>query len=157
MKNAWFEWGLGVAAAALMGTGLAVVGVTSRPVQAASLEPTVDPRVALAAVTSADQFEAASSETKHLSVERNETLSGLLDRLGAPRDQANGAVIAAGQLVDLRSMRPGDDITAWLETDQQTGGVRLMGLSMRPDAARQVLVQRDLNGSWTTHELKAKL
>jgi hypothetical protein len=41
----------------------------------------------------------------------------VLDRIGAPREEANGAVYAASQLLDLRGMRPGDDVTAWLETE----------------------------------------
>jgi murein DD-endopeptidase MepM/ murein hydrolase activator NlpD len=93
---------------------------------------------------------------KRVSVLRNETLSAVLDRLGAPREEANGAVFSASQLLDLRDLRPGDDVTAWLETDAG-GALRLMGLSLRPEAETQVLVSRGLDGSWTSHELKAKL
>ena len=54
---------------------------------------------------------------KRVSVLRNETLSSVLDRMGAPAfEEANSAVYAASQLLDLRDMRPGDDVTAWLET-----------------------------------------
>jgi hypothetical protein len=53
-------------------------------------------------------------------------------------------------------MRPGDDVTAWLER-MHDGAVRLMGVSLRPEAETQVLVSRGLDGSWTSHELKAKL
>ncbi len=157
MKNAWFDWGVGAATAVLMGAGLVIVGVNARPVEAAAtpdLGP--DPRQLVASFTSADQ-DTLASEMKRASVLRNETLSGVLDRLGAPREEANGAVFAAGQLLDLRDMRPGDDVTAWLETDPADGEVRLMGVSLRPEADRQVMVSRGLDGSWTTHDLKAKL
>jgi murein DD-endopeptidase MepM/ murein hydrolase activator NlpD len=157
MKNGWFDWGMGAAAAVLMGTGLVVVGVNARHVEAASADETVDPRLVVASFTSADQIANQSSEMKQVSVLRNETLSGVLDRLGAPREEANGAVFAASQLTDLRDMRPGDDVTAWLETNPMDGSVRLMGVSIRPEAETQVLISRGLDGAWTSHELKAKL
>ncbi|MDP3494816.1 MAG: M23 family metallopeptidase [Hyphomonadaceae bacterium] len=156
MKNGRFDWGMGAAAAVLMGTGLVVVGVSTRPVEAAAIDNTLDPRLVVASFTSADDAANLSSEMKRVSVLRNETLSGVLDRIGAPREEANGAVFAASQLIDLRGMRPGDDVTAWLETGTD-GIVRLMGVSLRPEAETQVLVSRGLDGSWTSHELKAKL
>lgn len=156
MKNAWFEWGLGAVAAVLMGAGLIVAGVSVRPVEAASSPSAPDPRILVASFTSADQFETAAREMKSDAVRRNETLSAVLDRLGAPREEANEAVFAAGKLLDLRTMHPGDDVTAWLDTDS-TGAVRLLGLSLRPEVERQVLISRGLDGAWKTHELKAKL
>jgi murein DD-endopeptidase MepM/ murein hydrolase activator NlpD len=157
MKNSWFEWGMGAVAAALMGTGLVVAGVMSRPSEAAAAVSKPDARLLVASFTSADQLEPAAREMRRVSVQRNETLSGVLDRIGAPREEANAAVYAAARLLDLRDMRPGDDVTAWLETDPGDGGVRLMGLSLRPEVERQVLVSRNLDGAWTTHELKTKL
>ncbi len=157
MKNTWFEWGLGVAAAALMGTGLVFAGASARPVEAATADAAPDPRLLLASLTSVDQLEPASREMKRVSVQRNETLSSVLDRLGASREEANGAVFAASQITDLRNMRPGDDVTAWMETDPSTGGVKLSGISLRPEVERQVLVSRGLDGAWTTHELKTEM
>ena len=147
MKNTWFEWGVGVAAAALMGAGLIVAGVSARPVEAAAVpEAAANPRLLVAAFTSADQLEPAAREMKRVSVKRNETLSAVLDRLGAPREEANAAVYAAGQLFDLRSMQPGDDVTAWLETNPTDGAVSLVGVSLRPGAERQVVGWRTRNG-----------
>jgi murein DD-endopeptidase MepM/ murein hydrolase activator NlpD len=157
MKNSWFEWGVGAVAAALLGTGLVVAGVLSRPSEAAAAVSKSDPRLIVASFTSADQFEPAAREMRQASVQRNETLSAVLDRIGAPREEANGAVYAAGRLLDLRDMRPGDDVTAWVETNPSDGAVRLMGLSLRPEVERQVLISRNLDGAWTTHELKTKL
>lgn len=161
MKNFWFEWGLGAVAAVLMGAALVAAGVSSRSSEAASIPARgPDPRLLVASFTSADQLEAAAHEaareTKSVSIQRNETLSAVLDRIGAPRDQANGAVFAAAKLVDLTRVRPGDDVTAWLETDA-AGSVRLMGVSLRPEVERQVLVSRGLDGGWVTHELKAQM
>jgi hypothetical protein len=155
MKNRWFEWGLGAAAAVLLGTGLVVAGVSSRPVEAASAPSGPDPRLLVASYTSADHLHSAS-EMKRDSIKRNDTLSAVLDRLGAPREEANEVVHAASKLLDLRNMHPGDNVTAWLDTDAN-GGVRLMGLSLRPEVERQVLIARGVDGAWKTHELKTKL
>jgi murein DD-endopeptidase MepM/ murein hydrolase activator NlpD len=129
----------------------------ARPSEAASAVSKPDPRLLVASFTSADQLEPAAREMKRVSVQRNETLSSVLDRIGAPREEANAAVYAAGQLLDLRNMRPGDDVTAWLETNPSDGAVRLMGLSLRPEVERQVLLSRGVDGAWTTHELKTKM
>ena len=157
MKNSWFDWGMGAAAAVLIGTGLVAAGVSARSVDAESLDDNLpDPRVAVASLTSARDMGGLTSEMKRVSVLRNETLSSVLDRMGAPRAEANSAVFAASQLLDLRDMRPGDDVTAWLETGID-GVVRLTGVSLRPAAETQVLVSLGADGTWTPHELKAKL
>lgn len=158
MKHTMYEWGLGAAAAVLLGAGLVAVGVNSHVSEAATSAPAKpDPRRLAAAITSADHIATIVRDVKRVSIERNETLSGVLDRVGAPRDQANGAVIAASQLVDLRKVRPGDTVTAYLETDPGNGAVRLTGLSLRPDVDRQVLIARGADGEWVQHELKARL
>ena len=157
MKNTWFDWGMGAAAAVLIGTGLVAAGVSTRSVDAESLDDNLpDPREAVASLTSARDAGGLTSEMKRVSVLRNETLSSVLDRMGAPRSEANSAVYAASQLLDLRDMRPGDDVTAWLETGID-GVVRLTGVSLRPAAETQVLVSLGADGTWTPHELKAKL
>jgi murein DD-endopeptidase MepM/ murein hydrolase activator NlpD len=157
MKNTWFDWGVGAAAAVLMGAGLVFAGVSARQVEAEVSEDTgPDPRLAIASYTSASDVGGFPSEMKRISMLRNETLSSVLDRIGAPRDEANSAVYAASQLLDLRDMRPGDDVTAWLETGAD-GQVRLIGVSLRPEAERQVLISRASDGTWTTHELMTKL
>ncbi|MEZ6030785.1 MAG: M23 family metallopeptidase [Hyphomonadaceae bacterium] len=156
MKNGWFEWGVGAAAAVLLGTGLVYVGVNSRPVDAAPIDNEPDPRELASAFTSAIDADSFTTEMKRVSVMRNETLSSLLDRIGAPRDQANGAVHAMSQYFDLRGMRSGEDITAWMETGPE-GDVQLVGVSLRPEADRQILASRGVDGSWSSHELLAKL
>jgi murein DD-endopeptidase MepM/ murein hydrolase activator NlpD len=155
MKNIWFEWGVGAAAAVLIGAGLVVAGASTRAVEAETSEDLSNARELAAAVTSARES-GAFNEMKRVSFLRNETLSSVLDRIGAPREAANNAVFAASQLLDLRSMQPGDDVTAWLETDD-AGLVRLTGVSLRPESDTQVLVSLGADGTWTPHELKAKL
>jgi len=156
MKNTWIDWVAGVAAAALMAAGFIYVDAGARLTGAGASHDRPDPRQEVASYTSAIDAYASSREMKRVSVLRNETLSAVLDRIGAPREEANSAVLAASRLYDLRGMRPGDDVTAWLET-RSDGDVRLVGLSMRPEADRQVLVSRAWDGSWSSHQLMAKL
>lgn len=157
MKNVLFDWGVGAAAAVLIGAGLVAAGGSTRAVEAETTTDTgPDPRELMASITSARESVDLASEMKRVSVLRNETLSSVLDRIGAPREEANAAVFAASQLLDLRSMQPGDDVTAWLETGAD-GVVRLGGVSLRPAAETQVLVSRAADGTWTTHKLDTRL
>jgi murein DD-endopeptidase MepM/ murein hydrolase activator NlpD len=157
MKHTLFEWGIGATAAVLLGSGLIFAASAAGSDGSAGTSGLPDPRALLSTLTSFDHLENNLPLEKTLSIRRNETLSGLLDRIGAPREEANGAVYAAGQLMDLRKVRPGENVTAWLETDPADGQVRLTGLSLRPEAERQVLVSRTTSGDWVSHELLAKL
>jgi murein DD-endopeptidase MepM/ murein hydrolase activator NlpD len=157
MKNVLFDWGVGAAAAVLIGAGLVAAGASTRAVEAeAATDTGPDPRELMASITSARESVDLASEMKRVSVLRNETLSSVLDRIGAPREEANAAVYAASQMLDLRSMQPGDDVTAWIETGAD-GVVRLGGVSLRPAAETQVLVSRAADGTWTTHKLDTRL
>jgi murein DD-endopeptidase MepM/ murein hydrolase activator NlpD len=157
MKNVLFDWGVGAAAAVLIGAGLVAAGASTRAVEAeAAADTGPDPRELMASITSARESVDLASEMKRVSVLRNETLSSVLDRIGAPREEANAAVYAASQMLDLRSMQPGDDVTAWIETGAD-GVVRLGGVSLRPAAETQVLVSRAADGTWTTHKLDTRL
>lgn len=157
MKNVLFDWGVGAAAAVLIGAGLVAAGASTRAVEAeVATETGPDPRELMASITSARESADLASEMKRVSVLRNETLSSVLDRIGAPREEANAAVYAASQMLDLRSMQPGDDVTAWIETGAD-GVVRLGGVSLRPAAETQVLVSRAADGTWTTHKLDTRL
>src|SRR5690606_32945455 len=144
MKNVWFDWGVGAAAAVLIGAGLVAAGASTRAVEAEASPDIPNARELAAAVTSA-RDSGMLSEMKRVSVLRNETLSSVLSRIGAPREAAISAVYAASQLLDLRSMRPGDDVTAWLETGDD-GEVRLTGVSLRPQSDTQVLVSLGTDG-----------
>jgi len=157
MKNVLFDWGVVAAAAVLIGAGLVAAGASTRAVEAETATDTgPDPRELMASITSARESVDLASEMKRVSVLRNETLSSVLDRIGAPREEANAAVFAASQMLDLRSMQPGDDVTAWLETGAD-GVMRLGGVSLRPAAETQVLVSRAADGTWTTHKLDTRL
>jgi murein DD-endopeptidase MepM/ murein hydrolase activator NlpD len=158
MKQHLVEWGVGAACAAALGAGLIVVGVNARPSAAAVTTPTAaaDPRLLVASYTSADQFLTVQRDVQHLEVQRNDTLMDVLDRAGVPHEDANGAVVAASRLVDLRYVKPGDEITAWTETDG-AGVMHLTGVSLRPAVERQVLVNRDSTGAWISRDLIAHM
>lgn len=156
MKHVWFDWGLGAAAAVLLGTGLTAAGVTARSGEAAHADAPMDPRLLAASFLSADSIEAAVRDVRRVEVQRNDTLSDVLDRLGVSREESNGAVYAASQFVNLRYVRPGDSVTAWIETDT-SGETHMTGMSLRPEAERQVMISRALDGTWGAHELKARM
>lgn len=158
MKQHLVEWGVGAACAAALGAGLVAVGVNSRPAATAATvaETETDPRLLVASYTSVDQLRPIERATRHLDVRRNDTLSDVLDRAGVSRDDANGAIAAVAKLVDLRFVKPGDEITAWLQTDA-SGVARLDGLSLHPAVERQVLVNRDASGAWVARDLLAQM
>jgi murein DD-endopeptidase MepM/ murein hydrolase activator NlpD len=158
MKHLWYDWGMGVAGAALLGAGLVVTGTNARAAEAGAMDALIDPRLVAASLTSADfLFEAWKPDVQRVTFKRNETLTALLDRIGAPRADANGAVLAAAELVDLRRVRPGQEITAWLERDVFADTVRLAGLTLQPEAERRVIVSRSADGAWVSRELLARM
>ncbi|MFN7054608.1 peptidoglycan DD-metalloendopeptidase family protein [Hyphomonas sp.] len=86
-------------------------------------------------------------------LERNETLTGLVTRLGAPVGEANAALQAVYRtdMIDHRRLRPGLAAETWVEDG------RLTALSLRDTTDRSLLVTRKLDGGWTATELNAKL
>ena len=130
MKNVLFDWGVGAAAAVLIGAGLVAAGASTRAVEAeAATDTGPDPRELMASITSARESVDLASEMKRVSVLRNETLSSVLDRIGAPREEAHAAVYAASQTLDLRSMQAGEAVPAGTET-VSAGRLGRWGVSM---------------------------
>ena len=86
-------------------------------------------------------------------LERNETLTGLVTRLGAPVGEANAALQAVyGQdLIDHRRLRTGLEAETFVEDG------RLTALAIKADADRSLLVTRTLEGGWQATQLNAKL
>ncbi|MEZ5936932.1 MAG: M23 family metallopeptidase [Hyphomonadaceae bacterium] len=152
-----FEWGLGVASAAVLGGGLFLAGGMSRVVAPAADAGELDVRAQVATYNHADDLEIAPREMRQGAVRRNETLVGLLDRIGADHADSSSAAHAASKFIDLRHVRVGENVTTWFETDPSTGATRMAGMSLRPEADRQVLVARASSGEWVTHELVARL
>ncbi len=157
MKHLWFDWSVGAAVAVLLGGGLSLVGVSGGGGEPAHADAPLDPRLVAASFLSADQIESVVRDVRRVEVQRNDTLSDVLDRLGVARNESNGAIYAAAQFVNLRTVRPGDAVTAWIETDPLDGAQHLTGMSLRPEAERQVMIARDAAGQWSAHELKARM
>lgn len=86
-------------------------------------------------------------------LERNETLTGLVTRLGVPASEANGALQAvySKDLIDHRRLRPGLEAETFVEDG------RLTALAIKADADRSLLVTRTMEGGWHATELNAKL
>lgn len=86
-------------------------------------------------------------------LQRNETLTGLVTRLGAPVGEANAALQAlySQDLIDHRRLRPG------LEAETFVTDGHLTGLAIKADTDRNLLVTRTLEGGWQATELNAKL
>ncbi|MEM6627797.1 MAG: M23 family metallopeptidase [Pseudomonadota bacterium] len=121
-------------------------------------EPAPDPRLRLAEFNTAeDVFATPLRDVLRGELKRRETLIDLLKRMGAPAADANRAVLAAADHIDLRRMLPGEEVTVFIERSSAGDVLRLTGLSMRPDPERHVLVTPSLNGDWVSRELKAKL
>ncbi|MEL7232131.1 MAG: M23 family metallopeptidase [Pseudomonadota bacterium] len=85
-------------------------------------------------------------------LKRRETLSELTDRLGLDRVEAAQvwAALSEADLLDPRRVRPGLEVTAWLECEF------LNAVSVVEQAGRRVLAKRDHVGQWRTYELAAK-
>ncbi|MEM8920340.1 MAG: M23 family metallopeptidase [Pseudomonadota bacterium] len=121
-------------------------------------ESAPDPRLRLAEFNTAeDVFATPLKDVLRGELKRRETLIDLLKRMGAPAADANRAVLAAADHIDLRRMLPGEEVTVFIERSSAGDVLRLTGLSMRPDPERHVLVTPSLNGDWVSRELKAKL
>lgn len=102
--------------------GLAVE-VASRP-EAADLDPT-GPVV----------------ETRLLTVESGDTLMAMLTGEGVGRTEAHYAIEALGELVDLRRLQIGQEITMTVSVEGET--VRLDALETMPDVEQVAVVSRD--------------
>lgn len=161
MKNAMFGWGLGSAAVVLIGAGLIWTGVSGRPEHAAEQPaqptPPPDPRLIAASFTSADQVEPRVIQRVNFSFNRNDTLTSVLERAGADRDESNGAVRAVSKFMNLRKLRPGDQITAWMVREGVAGALHLSGVALKAEAGRHIVASRRADGAWSSHDLKATL
>ncbi len=158
MKNGWFDWGMGAAAAVLMGTGLVVAGVNARPVEAAAAE--------FSSLIRAWWPPRSRAPMHRKPLKRNETRLGVCGTRRCRAYSIASARRARKQTApcSLRASSPtcATFVPAMMSRRgsrriRRTATVRLMGVSLRPKAETQVLISRGLDGTWTPHELKAKL
>ncbi len=112
------------------------------------------PPLALTLINALDVVEASPAERRSGKLERNETLTGLVTRLGAESSEANAALqtLYSADMLDARRLRPGSTTAeAYLENG------RLSALSIRAEADRSLLITRGLTGDWKATALNAKL
>ena len=105
-------------------------------------------------MTAWDAVDMPVVERSEGKLERNETLTGLLTRIGAPSREANAALhtLNGKDLIDSRRLQPGKtSAEAWFE------GGTLTAVSVRADADRSVLITRKGDNTWTALPLYAKL
>ncbi|MBI1339034.1 peptidoglycan DD-metalloendopeptidase family protein [bacterium] len=162
MKTLKFDWGLDTAVAVFIGAGLVGIGVagSGRPTTPLTQEDAVsrpDPRIIASAFTSADKISSSTTDIRKVAFKRRDTLMDVLVRAGAERSDASGAVVAMSALTDLRYSKPGDQVTAFVETGADDATPRLIGVSIRPEPGRHLLVARNSKGDWKRHDLQAQL
>ena len=80
-------------------------------------------------------------ETRVLTVESGDTLMAMLTGEGVGRTEAHYAIEALGELVDLRRLQIGQEVTLTVSLDGET--VRLDALETMPDVERVTKVHRD--------------
>ncbi len=105
-----------------------------------------------------DQLEPLPAVSRRFgSLQRRQTLSDLLDDLGAPREDANGALYAIfdAELLDPRRLRPGLGVEVVL--DGETEDADLRGLILRPGEGRALTVSRQPDGGFTARETRVRL
>lgn len=143
---------------AVLGSASAIAGLVMAGRSNTPFNETADAAipVPLAArlVTAWDAAEMPVVERSEGKLERNETLTGLLTRIGAPSREANAALhtLNGKDLIDSRRLLPGKtSAEAWFED-----GI-LTAVSVRADADRSVLITRKSDSTWTALPLYAKL
>lgn len=144
---------LGVLGSASAITGLIMAGNQSTPILQTA-DAATPPPLAARLVSAVDLVSLPKSlEKTEGKLERNETLTGLVTRLGVQPNEANAALQAVyrDELLDHRRLRPGLEAVTFVEDG------RLTALSIRADSDRSLLVTRSLEGDWKATQLNAKL
>jgi len=143
----------------VLGTGSAVAGLlVAGPwgehgpgTASAALAP---PPLAVTLLSATDmQPPAPPSHHVEGRLERRETLTGLVRRLGAPADEAASALqtLYDDDLIDPRRLLPGLEAEAFLDDGHLTA------LSVRAEPGRNLFITRGLDGEWTAAALNARL
>ncbi len=147
-----------LAVLAILGSASAIAGfvVTDKSAETFNIvaNAAAPPPLALTLINALDVVEVAPAERRFGKLERNETLTGLVTRLGAEAKDANAALhtLYSADMLDARRLRPGSTTAeAYLENG------RLEALSIRAEADRSLLITRSLAGDWQATALNAKL
>ena len=143
----------------VLGTGSAIIGLVVAGPQGtngpgtASAAP-VPPPLAVTLLSATDiQPPAAPATRVSGTLQRRETLTGLVTRLGAPTGEAAGALqtLYDNELIDPRRLLPGLEAEAFLDDGHLTA------LNVKAEAGRNLFITRGLDGQWTAAALNARL
>ncbi len=148
---------LGILSGASVAAGLMMAGRQDGDLHIELVEARAAPMPPLAArlVSAADFIDPPRDLVREAgSLQRNETLTGLIMRLGATAGEANGAVRVAEQtgLIDTRRLPPGRTQAEVFLSDGE-----LTALSVRASTDSSVLVTRSRGGGWIAAPLEARL
>ena len=146
-------------ALAILGTGSAIAGLfvagpTGQNGPGVAAAAPAPPPLAVTRLSATDiQPLAAPSERISGKLQRRETLTGLVQRLGAPANEAASALqtLYDGELIDPRRLRPGLEAEAFLDDGHLTA------LNVKADPGRNLFITRSLEGGWTAAALNARL
>lgn len=133
--------------------GIVMAGRTNVPFTETA-EAAIPVPLAARLVTAWDAVDVPVVERSEGRLERNETLTGLLTRIGAPSREANAALhtLNGKDLIDSRRLLPGKtSAEAWFENGELTA------VSVRADTDRSVLITRSNDNTWSALPLYAKL
>ncbi len=90
--------------------------------------------------------ESPAAEERHIMIGKGDTLAGVLTKAGLAVDEAQTTVNAIAKHIDMRSLRPGQEIELTLEPGETNTGYTLSELVYIPDPLRTVTVSRDTEG-----------
>jgi murein DD-endopeptidase MepM/ murein hydrolase activator NlpD len=144
---------LGILGSASALAGIVMSGRSAAPFTETA-EATVQAPLAARLVTAWDAVDASPVQRIEGKLERNETLTGLLMRLGAAQSDAGAALhaLAGTDLLDSRRLLPGKTMAeAWFENGQLTA------VSVRAAADLSLLITRTADDNWSATPLYAKL
>ena len=119
-----------------------------------------EPQIVLTSFQELEPVPARLERTETL--QSRETLTDLMDRVGVSRAEANAALYSLydGEYIDPRKVRPGLQLTAYVEpsaTSEDPEAVRLIGLTLKNDRETSLIVARDSEGGFAAHQLHTRV
>jgi murein DD-endopeptidase MepM/ murein hydrolase activator NlpD len=134
--------------------GLLIVGPSGQNGPGTASAAPAPPPLAVTLLSATDiQPPAAPLETVTGTLARRETLTGLVQRLGAPPNEAAGALqtLYDKELIDPRRLRPGMEAEVFLDDGH------LSALNVKAEAGRNLFITRSMDGDWTAAALNARM
>lgn len=126
------------------------------PKSAATYDPPAKSQAATVA-NPAPQPQPSPFSEKVLRLSSGETLVGALIRAGAERQEAQDAVDALAKTINPRKLQTGMEIKTGLETVPGMKAKKLLTVLVVPDALREVIAIRNLEGRYAVHEVAKTL